>query len=118
MQRGGRRLDGAWRPYGRRVRSVSERCGSIVKRGRENLGVSLSVVGDRDSPGPATYLAVFYIILVLTTTRVDADLVWLTAVRAGDDPLRVGGAVAQRKLVVEIAVRKIDHLAPPLALAE
>src|SRR5690348_2192806 len=59
-------------------------------------------------PRLAADLAVLDIVLLVAAARIEGDGVLFATVRADDRPGRVGGAVAERKFVVEL-VREVDH---------
>src|SRR6266545_1862090 len=85
---------------------------SFIEGTGGDLRIALIVVRDGDSPRPAADLTVFDVILNRPAARVDPDFVRFAAVGTYDDPLGVGGAVAEGKRVVQVVVGEVDHQSP------
>jgi hypothetical protein len=77
---------------------------SIVEGCRGDVRGSVAPIMYRYSPGLTADLAVFDIILIAAATGIDADGVRLAAVRTDNVRARIGGAVAERKVTIEIEV--------------
>ena len=69
---------------------------------------ALRVVMHVHSPRLAAYLAIFHVILLFAATGIERDIVLFAAIRTDNGPGRVGGAVTERKLVVEV-IKEVYH---------
>src|SRR5690349_16209154 len=88
---------------------MSDMIVSVVECHSAYDGGSVVSIMYGDTPGPTAYLAVLDVVLILSASRVEADGVRLAAIGAGDVAARVGGAIAEREVTIEIelVVRRI-----------
>jgi len=77
---------------------------SVVRRRRRYRGVALGVVVDAHAPRLAADLTILDVVLVLPAAGIDAHGDGLAAVRARHLAFGVGGAIAERKVTLEIEV--------------
>jgi hypothetical protein len=73
-----------------------------------DAGLAVGIVAYSDSPRLTADLTVLDIVLTVPAPRVESDDVVLATVGAHDGPDRVGGAITERKFLVEV-IREIDH---------
>src|ERR1041384_8359560 len=81
---------------------VSDIVVSVVECHSADDGGAVVSIMYGDAPGLTADLTVFDVVLVFAASRVEADRICFAAVRTGDLAARVGGAVAERKVSIEI----------------
>lgn len=77
----------------------------------EDRSPSSPVVPHRHVPRLTTDLAIFDVVLLRSTTRVEPDGTDFAAVGAGDIGFEIGDAITQRKLFIQ-RIRRSDHARP------
>ena len=78
-------------------------------------GAAVRSVAHDNAPRLAADLTVLDVFLTIAATGIEGDDVLLATIRADDGPGRVGRAITEWKLVVQIVV-KIDHEVRPSTL--
>src|SRR5437773_6102464 len=81
---------------------MSDMIVSVVECDSAYDGGSVALIMYGDAPGLTADLAVLDVILIFAAPGVEADRDRLAAIRAGDLAARVGGAVAEWKVAIEI----------------
>ncbi len=82
--------------------TAAERKKLLVERLHAHSGMTVVPVSDDYTPRLTADRAILDVILSVAASRIERDRVRLAAVRARHHPARVGSAVAERKVPVEV----------------
>jgi len=74
----------------------------VVRRARGDACNPLRAVADGHHPGLTADRAIFHVLLPITTARIDRNAHNFSAIRTVDLRIRIGGAVPEREIFVQI----------------
>src|SRR5512143_1881982 len=83
---------------------MSDMIASVVECHSVYDGGAVVLIMYGNSPRLAAHLAVFDVVLLRAAAGVESDHIGLAAIRTGDHAGRGGGAVAERKVSVEVEI--------------
>lgn len=83
---------------------------SRIGRVHVHLRSPIAAVSHVHQPRPAAHLAVLHVLLIFAATRIERDLIRLSAMRAVNDRLRVRPPVAEGELRLDFVVGPVFRL--------